>query len=480
MNLESLHSILNARERRSQKQQELLKGGGTLISFTLNIPGPVKNARLYRIVHEEGSRKIEEALKKEGFTARKECFDSKAGACTFWLIPASGKYCPGIPPEAEKIKQKLMELEDKEPLGRLWDMDVLYQTEGMNEPEKISRTGLRQNSRRCLVCGRPVFICMRAGSHQVPEVLMEVIDRILSDENVRKRISSDGQQNSHENVFMEADPKLKSIAQEIAIEALRALLYEVCFTPKPGLVDADNRGAHRDMDIRLFFDSALSLIPYLAETFKLSAENRSVPPEKLLPLIRPLGIRAEAAMFQSTGGINTHKGAVFTMGLLSCAAGVLYQKAAATGEIEPVWDVGAVLETAGQIASSMENGSPGVRKEVMNGYPTLKAALPLFRHAENGVQLNAAGIRGLLFLMSKLDDVNIELRAGKQKLEEIKKRSAGILREAGDDDTKLLEAAAQFDREMVRWQVSPGGSADLLAAALFLTALENFSQKQNA
>lgn len=104
----------------------------------------------------------------------------------------------------------------------------------------------------------------------------------------------------------------------IARLAAAALVEEVYTTPKPGLVDLNNTGAHRDMTVQTFLYSAAALQPYFREMAEL---GRTLPQEELLPALRASGIRAEAAMFKATDGVNTHKGALFSLGILCGCAG---------------------------------------------------------------------------------------------------------------------------------------------------------------
>ena len=105
----------------------------------------------------------------------------------------------------------------------------------------------------------------------------------------------------------------------------KALLGEVYTTPKPGLVDLKDNGAHKDMDVHTFEKSTAAIAPYIAEMFCEGYANQQSL-ENLFARIRQIGIEAEKAMFEATKGINTHKGILFTMGIISGAAGYYYRK----------------------------------------------------------------------------------------------------------------------------------------------------------
>ena len=521
MNLSNLKEILEAREARAARQQELLLRGGVLISYGLNIPGPVKNAELYRIVFEIGLHKIESALSEylsgsntdaefaespdgntTGFAeypcggsatgfAEYPCGNSAAGSFAFlWLSPNA---------DAREVKRLAVQVEEEEPLGRLWDMDVLIP--GEEGPRKLSRSELGYPKRKCLVCDAPAFTCVRAARHKVPEVLRTVVDRILSSEEVLERIftkperiaAEPAQEQPQGNPFAKGlslrpvTAEEEKFAELTATEALRAILYEVITTPKPGLVDAENNGAHKDMNITTFFDSALAIAPYFKECVRAGISRFAEEPETMLSKLRPLGLQAEEKMYQATAGVNTHKGAIFTMGVLCAAAGWLRGR-----QVKVCAD--GILQTAGRICSVMENGSRGIRQEAMNGYPSVREALKILKTAGNdrtAAQRNTDGVRALMRLIALVDDANVIRRKGEAAADCLRKRAEKILgtpaevtagaaeisgtAEAADTEEASEEFLAQvslLDRDLIRENISPGGSADLLAAAYFLDLLE--------
>ena len=113
---------------------------------------------------------------------------------------------------------------------------------------------------------------------------------------------------------------MNELLVEIAGQAEKALLYEVALTPKPGLVDRNNSGAHSDMDFFTFLDSIVSLSPYLYQYVKLGMEHEGTAKE-LFHKVRSIGVHAEKAMLAATKNINTHKGANFSFAVLLGATG---------------------------------------------------------------------------------------------------------------------------------------------------------------
>jgi len=488
MNLTHLKQVLEAREVRARKQCGLLSRGGVLVSFGLNIPGPVKNAVLYRMVFEEGMNLLCRIPGLEN--ALTECGESAAGPFAFFLIRGDSEQDNTDDTEedrrrAEELKAQLMCLEEDSALGRLFDIDVLYKgTDG--SPEKISRTVLGTAPRKCLVCSDKAFVCVRAARHSVPEVLMKVVGLILSSEQIRRRLFQ---------------TETMTPAEDIALEAVKAILYEVITTPKPGLVDAENNGAHKDMDITTFFDSAVAIAPYLRDCVQTGMEHAYEPEEELLPVLRPPGIRAEGKMYRATGGVNTHKGVVFTLGLFCAAAGIdsVRRKqrpgtgTTAGGAENARFDT--IPKLAGKIASSMENGTRGIRNEAMGGYPSLRETLEEVyggaadrKLPQTGREYNRTGVRILLELMSRVDDSNAVRRKGEEAARSVRERAKTVLKDLPGteedsirkpDADELLMRAAVLDRELTAENISPGGSADLLAAAYFLLLLYGTVAKEN-
>ncbi len=128
---------------------------------------------------------------------------------------------------------------------------------------------------------------------------------------------------------------------------MRAILYEVSVTPKPGLVDKSNSGAHNDMNFYTFLASASALSQGLYEIADLAGNWRTDSLRALFDSIRPIGINMEKAMFEATGGVNTHKGMIFNMGILVAAAAYLISKKSC---------VTVTAEALSEIVSTMTSG----------------------------------------------------------------------------------------------------------------------------
>ena len=256
---------------------------------------------------------------------------------------------------------------------------------------------------------------------------------------------------------------------EIAKKARAALEQEVLLTPKPGLVDAANNGAHKDMSIDTFLRSAAALEPWLLRMAERGRASLKESPAQLLAALRPIGLQAEADMYAATGGANTHKGALFSLGLLCAACGRL-QAQNQPLTVENLCQMSAEM-TAGITLREMQDtdthglavhaayGAKGVRGEAESGFASVRElAMPLLSQ-QNGKYL------ALLHLIAHVRDTNVLHRAGEEGLLWLQSRAKDLLTYFS------IPALEQLDRECIEKNISPGGCADLLAIALFLESV---------
>ena len=423
----TLLDILDAREKRVQKQQELLsKYGKTLICFTMNIPGPVKVTPEIRAAF-----KIGNSILHSLFTVLYEEDTSAFTGCEKFYIVSD-------PPAA--AKKKCQQAEECFPVGRLFDMDVLTP-----DGQKLSRG----TPRKCLICDKDAAICGRSRAHSVDE-LQAATSTIL--------------QGSISNLLMRT--------------AGDALLKEVLTTPKPGLVDHDNNGSHQDMTLSTFVDSANALMDY----FSRCAETEAADPKALFAMLRPLGMKAEEDMLAATGGVNTHKGAIFTMGIAVAAAArcfpdtgpeTVLNYCAQMTEGLVKQDFGGITtpKTAGE-RLYVEHGITGIRGQAEQGFPAvLQVGLPVLQEGlKRGLSLNDAGCAVLLHLLAVTDDTNVINRSDLATLREIQSRLQTLLADDPYPDLSIIE---ELDKEFINRNLSPGGSADLLALTYFLHFLNS-------
>lgn len=262
----------------------------------------------------------------------------------------------------------------------------------------------------------------------------------------------------------------------IAANSVRALLLEVATWPKPGLVSHVDAGSHRDMDEGTFRHSAMAIAPYLAALAKAGSCGGG------MGALRVIGLEAEAAMLAATGGINTHRGAIFGMGLLCAAAG-----ARGAGRVDPGLSLGAVvlrlwgeailsgpvlLHSHGQAARRL-HGAGGARLEAARGFPSLyQVTLPALRQAADFApgDHEAARVQACFASIAALEDTNLLHRGGAEGLRFARRAANGFLERGGVGRPGWRADAEAVHRAFVVRRLSPGGSADLLAMALFLDA----------
>ena len=401
----TLEEILRARDTRAASQQRLLDMYHLpLVSFTMNIAGPVKCSPLIALAFDAGLKELQAAL---GQSIAAEVVRPHTG-CEALLVydrPASA------------LKAACLALETTAPIGRLYDLDVL-DTDG----SKLSRS----EPRTCLVCGGPVAVCSRSRTHGL-EAIMGRTNAILMD----------------------------FAAGYLAGLAAEALTAEVRLTPKPGLVDEHNNGAHSDMDLSLFLRSIDALTPWFRQITALSLCGADAA------ALQAAGREAEAAMFRATGGVNTHKGALYSFSVLLAALGrclteggdVFAHAAALAAELTPSQG------THGAAVAICHNVG-GARTEALLGFPTAQKAAALLQAHDP--------LTALLWLMAHTEDTNLYHRGGAEGAAFVKVQTAAILAAPMERRIALTQA---LDKALIDRWLSPGGSADLLALALFLGKL---------
>ena len=434
-----LMEILNAREARAARQKALLQEYHcSVVCFTMNIAGPVKTSPLIRRAFDAGLSELEAALDKYTVHSR-EILHEVTGDEAIFCVDA----------DASVVKAACTSIEEGSPMGRLFDMDVL---------DADGRKLERSQERCCLICGKPGRGCAAGRTHNVPQ-LQEATKRLIT------------------NCFDGMD------ACRISEAAVNALLEEVFTTPKPGLVDQRNNGSHGDMNLPLFVASANALRPYFLRCASIGQSTSGLEASDVFPLLREAGVAAEEAMFTVTGGVNTHKGAIYTLGILCAAMARLWH----TGEIRPA--ANSVLSLCAKIAGAAaeaelvhsdaetaglrlyrELGIRGIRGEMADGLPSLsQIALPAFRETvDRGCSRNDAGAVTLLHLIANVQDTTLYHRGGTDGAAFAADAARTVLEQSVIPSCKELE---KLDDLFIARNLSPGGCADLLAATYFLDAL---------
>lgn len=405
----TLPMMLDARERRQMIQNRLLADFKfPLVCLTMNIAGDIKDTPAIRFAFSYGIKAISHLL---GNPVHFEISEGPTGREAFFVYSD----------DASIIKSKTVGIEEIHCIGRLFDIDVL----DING-EKLSRT----NTRQCIVCGGPVALCSRSRRHGLDKI-REVTFSMLTD----------------------------FAALQLADLACAALYDEVHLTPKPGLVDENNNGSHNDMDISMFERSANCLKPFFEKAVKIGSTD-----ENCFFRLNLLGREAETAMLEVTGGVNTHKGAIYSFLLLLGAIGASLHRG------------GDIFELAANLAKSdtrpratdshgsdvfIKYGLTGARGEAERGFINARKAYNIIK--------DYTPHKALLTLMANVPDTNVLYRGGIEALTFIQSESLKILSE---NPVNYLDKLTQFDSDCINRNISPGGCADMLAVALFLNKIE--------
>ena len=284
---------------------------------------------------------------------------------------------------------------------------------------------------------------------------------------------------------------MERTAADIGALAFGALLAEVAATPKPGLVDRLTNGAHRDMDFSTFLASACALRHTFDAFAAAGVAGAELSPPALFPRLREIGLAAEQAMFRATDGVNTHKGMIFSLGLLAASAGLLAARgeqlrAEAAGARAAAICAEACARASAQAAKKpagartkgericLAYGYAGARGEAQGGYRTvLTVSLPVYRKKRaRGASVNDALADTLLHLIAQTVDTNILGRHDPAALAYAQEAARQALAAGGVGMPAGRAAILALDADFTRRWISPGGSADLLAVTHFLYELE--------
>lgn len=452
----SMAKILDARENRVQIQQEMLqKSPSCLLSFTLNIPGSVKVFPYTKWTYEVGISIISKGISLlNGVIIEQKEVKKDTGWEAFFALNL----------HPEDMKSYLLEQEEQHPLGRLFDFDILRA-----DGSKLSRQELGFLERTCLLCGNPAFLCGRSRTHSAQELLAKEIEIM-------------------ENFFV------FRLSNHIGLLMQKALFYEVNTSLKPGLVDRLHNGSHKDMRLSTFINSAYSLTDYFCQCVKegLSCDCSKKELPLLFQKLRGIGKQAEKNMLFATQGINTHKGIVFSGGILCAAVGYYISTS--------IKDISSenLLSSLSEICRCMlpellndylvltpdtakTNGEKlyqeykitGIRGEAKEGFPHLfNVGFPLFQAVlKKGFSLWQAGLITLLHYIAYTEDTNLIIRSDYQLACKIQKDLQQFLAHATYEEQ--LSILPKLDAFFISRNISPGGSADMLALTYFLYFIQN-------
>jgi len=441
--------LLGAREERAARQAAALhRFGKPLLSITIVMPGPVKDGQLSRSLMELALRDVDRLIKVRDWRVfSREVLWRESGPEAIYSVDVD----PWV------LKPSVIDLEDHHAIGRLWDLDVIAPGGAA-----VSRRSVGKPPRTCLLCNRPAHECGRSRRHPLPDLLKAI----------RKIVHA-------------------ATCTLVADHAYEALVSELMLTPKPGLVDRRNSGAHRDMNLDTFMTSAQVISKYLPRFVQGGYEAPNVAARDFLALARPIGVLCEQEMFEATQGVNTHKGAIFALGLLCSASGRLVRSGIeltrdricsevaniCVGLVERELDDTILARTAGERAFR-SYGVGGARGAAASGYWTVRSvALPVHdRLRKTGIRQEMALMESLLHLLAVNADTNLISRGGLAGLEYVRAYARRLLLGGGVLATDVLTKMAAFDDELIARNLSPGGSADLLIVTAFLAKFSNIDR----
>lgn len=269
----------------------------------------------------------------------------------------------------------------------------------------------------------------------------------------------------------------KGFTQErLAQLAVDALIAEADLTPKPALVDGRGPGAHKDLTLDLLLRSANALQPCFQQI--AAAASNAEPSQELRERLASIGRRGEETMYAATGGSNAHRGAIWALGLLVAGAAICGKRDAWTiakiaGEIARYPDSWYLPGVTNGASVTAKFGVPGARGEAYAAFPhVIKIGLPMLQEARRrGIPEQSARLDTLLAIMAELDDTCLLHRAGMTGLMLAKGGARLVLASGGMSTPEGWEAFRNLDEVLLEQNASPGGSADLLAATLFLDSL---------
>ncbi|WP_434767006.1 triphosphoribosyl-dephospho-CoA synthase [Pseudomonas triticicola] len=273
-----------------------------------------------------------------------------------------------------------------------------------------------------------------------------------------------------------------SLADRLADLAVDALIDEADLSPKPALVDRRGNGAHTDLHLGLMHASALALWPAFKEMAEAALEIGEVG-VPLREAIGRIGREGEQAMLSTTNGVNTHRGAIWALGLLVTAAALQPKSIALCAARLALLDdryAPTPLSHGAQVAQRY--GARGAREEAQLGFPSvLQRGLPqLHKSRANGHGEQNARLDALLAIMTELADTCVLYRAGEPGLQAMQAGAQAVLDAGGSASLSGRRRLHELDQQLIALNASPGGAADLLAATLLLDRIERAGISQGA
>lgn len=447
-----LLTVLDNREWRSRLQDKLkvTNYDKIVISAKLNIPGPIKNNDILQKIFMDGW---------QTFVAGLEC-NSQYEMLFAERVTGPEAFIT-VDGNLAAVKKTAILFEETYVLGRLFDIDVMANGQA---DYQLSREDLGFGPRLCLICGKPAKVCAKEQNHTLDEGY-EVINQMYQGVT------------SKELIFE------KESQETVVNNALKGLLYEVSLNPKPGLVDPVSMGSHTDMNMFMFIDSSLSLKSYLDKAFKLGRNFEGSDLKLLFNALRAEGVLAEQTMFNATNNVNTHKGAIFSLGIWVTAIAYSTKDGSATmtevrrviqrmveGLIEKDLASNRVAMTAGE-QQFQTYQLTGIRGEAVNGFPGVSEVAVPFLQATFGTMTQRL-LDTLMKIAATLEDSTLIKRAKTPDvLAEMKEWTSIYFKLGGSHTEEGMKYLYDLDRVFIERNLSIGGSADTLILTIFIGQL---------
>ncbi|WP_156285944.1 citrate lyase holo-[acyl-carrier protein] synthase [Oceanivirga salmonicida] len=427
----TLEKFLQDKENRIIYQSKLMKKyNKTLFTLKCNFPGEEKNTILSNNIVLFFHKEIMETLGKEIIYSEK--YVNLEGITYIYISNL----------EKKELKNIAVSLESEHEIGRLVDIDV-YET----SIKSISRKDLNLEARKCYVCSEIAKYCSRSKKHKLEELIEHI-------------------ENKFTNFF----------ARYVSKKALKATIYELVTYPSYGLVSHVNQGSHKDMNVYTFIESSFVIEEAFYQVAKLSYSSLDI--DKCFFRARQIGKNIERKMFAVTKGINTHKGLIFLMLIVIIAISKSYYYSKGIDSLEEYIKIISKdilndfrnLEKKEKLTNGekiyLKHGITGVRGEVYKGLSSLfRIFIPYYKKQLKKYDKNKANYLTLIYLMSIIDDTTIINRHSMEMLNLVKKKSKNLLE---TEDYFLLH---EFEKECINKNISPGGSADLLAIIIFIESM---------
>lgn len=407
--------ILKAREERSILKSNYLKDFKTVISVRANLPGEDKNHYLSFLL-----------LHAFAFLA-----NDLNGQIIKYYDNADGPFLIILTnEEASKIKNKTIIIEENHILGRFIDIDVHHKDGAIS----------RDESRKCIICGKEVYDCMRSNKHHLQD-LFKIIE---------------------EAVIKYYQENLSEIIDE-------SILAELDLTPKFGLVTPKDSGSHLDMDYNLMIKAKNAIIPYFIEMFILTVKSKEYL--SLIPRLQEIGLSAEKAMLDVTNEVNCYKGLIFNLGLIISAWAYKISRFNRANIYEISADFAKIIWSDYQFDTD-SFGDKAYQKYQMLGIKG--EALSGFKHVRKGMKYlvdlsDTSRLKALVYFIGNIEDTNLLKRAKNfETYQNVKKRFLKL-------DIINKKELLKLNDYCIQKSLSFGGSADLLVVSVFLKKIESFS-----